>query len=156
MSKTSDGFVVDAAYYRMTAVVYWENAKMLQEAFERKGQKVRGNRMAVPYYLLISHAMELLLKCALLKRQTSPKDLKKFELRHNLKSLLDAVEALHIPITARTREIVHVMSSQHSNHVFRYTVFFEEGGPVFVPEPVDLNGVLEELLMAGRISTHGV
>lgn len=155
LSERSE-FVADASVYRLTAIAYWESAKVLQKAIEDKGEKVPGNRAAIPYYLLISHAIELFLKCALLKRGVSPEALKKYEFRHDLKTLLEAIEAFKVAITARTREVVMVISPQHKDHVLRYSVFRWDSGPVYVPEPAEIDAVLEELLMIGRISTHGV
>jgi hypothetical protein len=43
--------VATAAYYRMTAIVYVESAKMLEAAFVAKGEKIPGNRMAIPIVL---------------------------------------------------------------------------------------------------------
>ena len=149
-------YVADASYYRMTAVVYWENAKILEGAFRARGEKMEGNRMAVPFYFLISHALELFLKCALMKRGSSPQELKNIGLRHNLASLLRDIESKGVPISRSTRDLVRVMSDQHRSHTLRYTVFFENGGSIYTPKTVDLYSALDELMMAGRISTHGV
>jgi hypothetical protein len=67
-----DDNIALASYHHMTAVVYWESAKMLNDSFEARGQPVVGNRMAVPFYYLACHAAEMLLKCALLKRNVLP------------------------------------------------------------------------------------
>jgi hypothetical protein len=155
-AKFMSDHIAEASYYRMTGIVYWENAKILEAAFRSRGDKMEGSRMAVPFYFLISHAIELLLKCARLKRGTTPEELKKVDLRHNLKSLLSDIEAKGVPIKHETRQIIHLMSEQHKLHKLRYDVFFENSGPVYVPKPEDLYGVLDEVLMAGRISTHGV
>lgn len=149
-------FVADAAYYRMTAITYWECAKLLERGFADKGQKISGNRMAVPYYLLVSHCMELLLKCALMKRGLEPAKLKRFELRHDLNELLSELLGLGVPVTESTQHLVFVMSEQHKKHIFRYSVFFEGEDAVYVPEPDQIYAVLEELLMTGRINTHGI
>lgn len=149
-------FVADAAYYRMTATTYWECAKLLEKGFADQDKKVSGNRMAVPFYLLISHCIELLLKCALMKRGLAPSELKKFELRHNLCELLSELLKFDVPISQSTQQLVTVMSDQHKRHAFRYSVFFEGSEAVYVPEPEQIYQVLEELLMAGRINTHGV
>ncbi len=148
--------VATAAYYRMTAVVYFESAKMLEAAFVAKGEKMPGNRMAIPYYLLISHAAELYLKCALLKHGTTLDELKRFDVRHNLKGLLDRLISYGVPILPRTRDLLGVLSEQHRKHDLRYTVFVDDGIPTFTPEPSELYEMLDELLLAGRIATHGI
>jgi hypothetical protein len=38
-----------AAYHRMSAVTYWESAKILNESFESNGQPLVRNRMAIPF-----------------------------------------------------------------------------------------------------------
>lgn len=48
------------------------------------------------------------------------------------------------------------LNHQHEKHALRYTVFVDDGEPTFTPEPEDLFSMLEELMMAGRIATHGV
>jgi hypothetical protein len=145
-----------AAYYRMTAVVYVESAKMLEGAFVQKGQTLPGNHMAIPFYLLISHAAELYLKCALLKRGTSPEELKGFHVRHNLNGLLDRLTSYRVPISERSKKLLAVLSEQHRRHDLRYTVFVDDGIETFTPEPSELYELLDELLMAGRIATHGI
>jgi hypothetical protein len=149
-------FVADAAYYRMTAITYWECAKLLEKGFADQGQKVSGNRLAVPFYLLVSHCIELLLKCALMKRGLAPSKLKGFELRHDFCELLSELLKFGVPISEPTQQLVTVMSDQHKRHAFRYSVFFEGSEAVYVPEPKQIYQALEELLMVGRINTHGV
>ena len=145
-----------ASYYRMTAVVYWESAKVLYEDLAAKSQPAPGNRMAIPFYFLVSQAVELLLKCALLKRNTSLVELKKYPLRHSLSSLLQGLRDKGVPISALSISLVDTLSHQHEKHMLRYTVFVDDGEPTFTPEPSELFLLLEELLMAGRIATHGV
>lgn len=143
-------YIAEASYYRMTATVFRENARMLLSQFEAEGLEIVGNRMAVPYYYLISHCMELYLKCALLKRGASPDQLKDHKVRHNLESLLKKLQEKEVPITEMTLEIVNSLSKQHSNHSLRYSVFFDDGSKTSTPSPQDIEIVLDELLMAGR------
>jgi hypothetical protein len=42
--------VAMASWHRMTAVVFVENAKILNRAFEDKRESMIGNLMAVPFY----------------------------------------------------------------------------------------------------------
>lgn len=149
-------FVVEASTYRTLAVVFWENAKILEKEYSARGEPVPRNNLALPFYYLISHSAELFLKCALLKRGMSPVELKNFSLRHNLSNLLDEVENKEVPISGLAREIVIALSDQHKSHELRYTAFLDNGVPIFTPEPSDIHQVLEELMMAGAISTRGV
>jgi hypothetical protein len=114
-----------------------------------------GNMRAIPFYYLCSHALELLLKCALLKRGILPQQLKKYDCRHNLSELLSLLDGMNIPITENTRNLVSTLSEQHQKHNLRYTSLLDDGEPTFMPEPQDIFSSYDELLMAGRISTFG-
>jgi hypothetical protein len=143
-------------YYRLTATVFWESAKVLNADFVAKGKPLSGNIFSVPFYLLVSHAAELLLKCALLKRNGSVKSLKKLPVRHSLSLLLKELQKSNIPITEKTVSLIDALTQQHENHILRYDVFHPDNEvPVYTPEPEDLFEMLTELLMAGRISTYG-
>jgi hypothetical protein len=89
-------------YYRLTATVFWESAKVLNADFVAKGKPLSGNIFSVPFYHLVSHAAELLLKCAILKRNGSVKSLKKLPVRHSLSLLLKELQKSNIPITEKT------------------------------------------------------
>jgi HEPN domain-containing protein len=145
-----------ASYHRMIAVVFWESAKMLNESFEARGQRVVGNRMAVPFYYLACHAAEMLLKCALLKRNVIPAELKKQDVRHSLGELLKLIEKKGVPISERATQLVASLDGQHKDHALRYLFLMEDSEPVFTPPAEDIFSLLEELLTAGRISTHRV
>jgi HEPN domain-containing protein len=145
-----------ASWYRMTGVVFRENARVLYRAFEDKGEPTVGNPMAVPLYYLISHAAELFLKCALLKRDFSPEMLKSNALRHSLEGLLRELLKKGVPISEPCLQLLVALSHQHEKHALRYSVFVDDGQPTFTPEPEELFSMLDELLMAGRITTHGV
>lgn len=148
--------VAMAAWYRMTAVVFTENAKILNRAFEDKGESTIANPMAIPFYYLVSHAAELFLKCALLKRGFSSNDLKSSTLRHSLENLLGELLKTGVPISEPCSQLLLRLNHQHEKHALRYTVFVDDGEPTFTPKPDDLFSMLDELMMAGRIATHGV
>ena len=112
--------------------------------------------MAVPFYYLVSHAAELFLKCALLKRGFSPGDVKSSALRHSLENLLHELLKKEVPISEPCSQLLLRLNHQHEKHVLRYTVFVDDGEPTFTPEPEELFSMLEELMMAGRIATHGL
>lgn len=140
----------------MTGVVFVENAKILKREFEDKGESTVGNPMAVPFYYLVSHAAELFLKCALLKRGFSPNDLKSSALRHSLENLLRELLKKGVSISEPSSQLLLRLNHQHEKHALRYTVFVDDGEPTFTPEPEDLFSMLDELMMAGRIATHGL
>jgi hypothetical protein len=91
--------VAIAATYRITATFYRVSAEVLENDFVSKNIRISGNRKAIPYYYMMSHAIELLLKCALLKRNFSKSNLRKPYLRHNLIGLIEELKKLDIPIS---------------------------------------------------------
>ena len=140
----------------MTGVVFMKNAKILNRAFEDNGESTIANPMAVPFYYLVSHAAELFLKCALLKRGFSPNDLKSSTLRHSLENLLGELSKKGVPISDTCSQLLLELNHQHEKHALRYTVFMDDGEPTSTPKPEDLFSMLDEVMMAGRIATHGV
>jgi hypothetical protein len=148
-----DDNVALASYHRMTAVVFWESAKMLNDSFEASGQSVVGNRMAVPFYYLACHATEMLLKSALLKRNVLPEDLRKQHVRHGLGELLKLVQKKGVPISDRSAQLILSLDRQHKDHIMRYSFLMEDSQPLFTPPAQAIFSLLDELLMAGRIST---
>lgn len=155
MAEPADNIAM-ASWYRSLAVAFTHNAKILSHAFEERGEGVVGNRMAAPMYYLVSHAAELLLKCALFKRGVSPSDLKSVAIRHSLEGLLDELLRKGVPISEPCSQLLRKLSHQHERHALRYTVFVDDGEPVFTPQSEELFSMLDELMMAGRITTHGV
>lgn len=147
-----DDNIALASHHRMTAVVYWKSAEMLNNSFEARGQTVVGNRMAVPFYYLACHAAEMLLKCALLKRNILPSELKKQHVRHSLVELLKLVEKKGVPISDRSVQLIVSLDRRHKDHALRYSFLMENSGPVFTPPAQDIFSLLDELMMAGRAS----
>jgi len=109
----------------------------------------------LPYYFLISHAAELFLKSALLKRGWEETELRKFDYRHNLDTLLREIQNLDLIVTVDAARLINGLHSQHANHALRYTAFLDNGQKTYMPPPDLVNKTLEELLMLTRISTHG-
>jgi hypothetical protein len=141
--------------YRLTATNFRMSAVVLAEDFEKKGESVSGNIRAIPFYYLISHAIELLLKCALLKRGLSPDDLKKYPVGHGLSALLQKLKELDVPVSESSTNVILALSPQHEQHRLRYTAMLDDGQATYTPEPSGLFATLDELLLARRISTLG-
>ena len=112
--------------------------------------------MAVPFYYLACHAAEMLLKCALLKRNVLPADLKKQHVRHSLGELLNLVEKKGVPISEWSAQLIVSLDRRHKDHALRYSFLMEDSEPVFAPPAQEIFSLLDELMMAGRISTFGV
>jgi hypothetical protein len=110
---------------------------------------------AVPLYYLASHAAELLLKAALLKRGFDEPTLRR-NYGHNLTALLKELEKMNVPVTTDTMAVVHGLSEQHREHQLRYTVLVDDGKKTYWPPLALVFVALDELLGLTRISTHGV
>ncbi len=145
-----------ASTYRMNATLFRMSAEVLFHDFQRRGEPLPRNVRAIPFYYLISHTFELLLKCALLKRGASVDVLKKYPLGHSLSRQLEMLKGFGVPVSENTDLVIRILSSQHEKHVLRYSALSDDGEPTFTPEPELLFTIADELLMAGRISTHGV
>src|SRR5690242_10531504 len=126
-----DLFMTDNIYlasiYRLTAVNFWESAKTLSSTLELKDDGTPAKIAAVPFYFLISHAAELLLKSALLKRGFKEEDLKKYDYRHNLDALLRELQTQGVAVTSDTVNLINGLHSQHQNHTLRYTALVDDG-----------------------------
>ena len=124
-----------ASSYRMTATVFRMSAETLLRDFEKRGEAVPRNIRAIPFYYLISHTIELLLKCALLKRGESADTLKKYPLGHSLSKQLERLKELGVPVSEKTNRVIGILSPQHEKHVLRYSALIDDGEPTFTPEP---------------------
>lgn len=144
--------VVLASIYRMTAVNFWESAKILHKAFHAKDEPLPRNIRALPFYYLVSHAFELLLKCALLKRSVTEQELKRHNLRHNLSELLLALEAKGVSVSCHTKDILQALTLQHKEHALRYTALLDDGKEVFTPHAECIYQALEEVLMCASLA----
>jgi hypothetical protein len=145
-----------ASDYRFTATIFRMSATILFNDFLSRGEILSRNVKAIPFYYMMPHSAELLLKCVLLKRDITEGELKKFPIRHNLSSLLARVIELDLPISDESRRLLNQLSEQHERHELRYLTFFSaQEKLVFTPDPEELFAVLDELLLVGRISTYG-
>jgi hypothetical protein len=149
-----DNTPLAVAYY-MNGINFCSSAKKLADGLELDGDGRPIKLMAIPLYFLASHAAELFLKAALLKRGFDEANLKKFDYRHNLSILLQEVQRKGVPVTTSTVAIVQGLSEQHQTHQLRYSVLFADG-LTYWPPLFLVFAALKELLLLTRISTHGV
>ena len=140
-----------ASVYRMTAVTFRLSAETLHPSLELRDDGSPAKLSAIPFYFLVSQAIELFLKSALLKRGYVPADLRRFDYRHNLRALLELLKKKGLPVSAETTSIIEGLSPQHAHHLLRYHFLINP----FMPPPANLWPVLDELLMLTRVSTHG-
>ena len=138
-----------ASVFRLTATNFRMSAEVLQQEMASRGECLPGNIRAIPFYYLMSHAVELLLKTALLKRGVSSDELKRYQLGHRLDKLLKVLIDRGVPLSDDTVQIVDLLSEQHARHVLRYSAL-KEGEPIFTPEPSSIFAACDELLLAGR------
>jgi len=124
-----------ASIYRIEAVNFWKSAKTLSATLELNSDGTPAKITAIPFYFLISHAAELLLKSALLKRGFNASDLKKYDYRHNLNALLGELQKLGVSVTPDTVSLINGLHSQHQNHALRYTALVDDGQKTYMPPP---------------------
>lgn len=116
-----------ASIYRVTGVNFWESAKQLRQNIEIDEVGRPTKITALPFYYFASHAAELFLKSALLKRGFSEQDLKKFDYRHNLSNLLRELIFKGIEVTPQTIELLNGLDEQHKEHSLRYSALMDNG-----------------------------
>ena len=143
-----------AIIYYLTAVNFWNSAKIVSATLELNNDGTPAKLTAIPFYFLVSHAAELLLKSALLKRGFEEKDLKKYDYRHNLDALLQKLQSQGVTVTSDTVSLIKGLHTQHQSHALRYTALVDDGQRTYMP-PVDtVFTMLEELLLLTRISAR--
>lgn len=144
-----------ASIYRLTGVNFWESAKKLNFVMEKTTDNTPIKVTAIPFYFLVSHAAELFLKSALLKRGWNEQQLKKYDYRHNLDSLLRELQGIGIIVTPETANLINGLSPQHADHSLRYKALVDNGQKTYLPPTNLIHSALEELLLLTRISTQG-
>jgi hypothetical protein len=150
-----DNIPVAVACY-LNGSIFRKSAQQLMEGLELDGSGRPATLAAVPVYFLASHAAELFLKAALLKRHFVEADLKKPAYRHSLIALLREIRNKNVPVTEDTAAVIQALSEQHRTHQLRYTVLVGNGTKTYWPPPSLIFAALDELLLMTRISTHGV
>ena|ERR1700678_992418 len=135
-----------ASVYRLHACNFRISAETLCLTMELQGDGRPAKLTAIPFYFLVSHAAELLLKCALLKRDVTDDDLKAHGLRHNLGALLKVLQDRGCRVSDDTMHLIAGLSPQHQSHELRYTVLADNGKTTFWPPPSLLFTMLDELL----------
>jgi hypothetical protein len=143
-----------ASIFRLTAVNFWESAKKLDSTMEKRENGSPAKLTSIPFYFLISHAVELFLKSALLKRGFTVDELKN-SYAHDLQRLLEALQKKGVMVTHETVSMINGLHSQHKNHALRYSALLDDGQATYLPPPSLVHQMLEELLLLTRLSTQG-
>ena len=153
--RMSDGIQLAVAYYS-NGVIFKNSAEKIIEDINLNINGSPKSMMAIPFYFLTSHAAELFLKAALLKRGVEERDLRKYNYRHNLKALLSELQSKGLSISENTVSLISGLSEQHKKHALRYTVLFDDGQKTYWPPISHVIEMLDELLLLTRISTQGM
>ena len=155
MSTSPNDETYMASIYRMHATLFRDSAARLSATFDTPPSVSPRSRFAIPFYFLVSHAMELLLKSALLKRGVDESALRNQGVRHNLGALMALLEAKGLTFTNQAATVLRAMSDQHENHALRYSALVDDGKATHMPPPAVIEDTLDELLLLTRISTQG-
>ena len=145
-----------ATVFQGTAVIFRLAAETLAFAMETTRDGMPAKVTAIPFYFVASHATELFLKSALLKRGYQEADLKQYDYRHNLNALVAALQEKGVSVTPNTVWLIDGLHNQHQTHALRYTALVDDGQPTFMPPASLVFEMLDELMMLTRISTQGV
>jgi hypothetical protein len=151
----NDNIQLAVAYY-LNGSNFQVSAKKLMQGLDLDNSGRPANLTAIPMYFLATHAAELFLKAALLKRGFAEADMKKFDYRHNLAALLQEIKGMGVPVTDVTDAVIHGLSEQHRTHQLRYTVLIDDGTKTYWPPTSLVFTTLDELLGLCRISTHRI
>lgn len=145
-----------ASVFRLTAANFRLAAETLAGSMETKENGSPTKVTAIPFYFVASHAAELFLKSALLKRGLSESDLKEYDCRHSLNGLLKALQKKGVLVTSDTASLIDGLHSQHQGHALRYSALVADGKTTFMPPPSLVFAMLDELLLLTRSSTQGI
>ena len=145
-----------ATVYRLTAVNFRLAAENLAATMETKGDGTPAKVTAIPFYFLASHAAELFLKSALLKRGFEESDLKQYDYRHNLNALLAAVQSKGVSVSQDTITLINGLHRQHQTHALRYTALVDDNQATYMPPASLVFRMLDELLLLTKLSSQGV
>jgi len=150
----ADNVTLAVSYYTYGRFVY-NSAKDLCQHLDFEQRSYADLFSLMPFYYLASHAAELFLKAALLKRGFSERDLRKPRLRHDLNALLGELVSKGVPVTDSTRKMIEGLGAQHKTHELRFPDLVR-GISVFLPPPSSVFEMLDELFLLTRTSTQGI
>jgi len=91
----------------------------------------------------------------LLQRGFTDRELKQRDYRHNLNSLLAALQKKGVVVTPESVHLISGLHSQHLSHALRYTVLYDTGKKTYLPPLRLVFAMLDELLSLTAISTQG-
>ena len=149
----NDSIPLAVAYY-MNGINFRASAEKLANGLELDELGRPTKITAIPLYFVASHAAELFLKAALLKRDTPADDLRKLKYRHSLSSLLELLQGKGVSVSQATSALVIGLAEQHAAHSLRYSVFVADGKKTYWPPLALVFSALDELLLLTRVGNR--
>lgn len=137
--------------YRLHAYAFLECAEFALSGIRERGQTEPNMMQNAPIVHLICHSIEMFLKLALYKTGSSDRDLKTFELRHNLTNLKKKCESRGVTFSEGVAKMIDSLSPLHEAHKLRYTAFIES--PIWLPfNPSEMIDLTKNLVTASSPS----
>lgn len=143
-----------AVNYRSLGEIFRDSAKTLDPTIRRDSNGFPVDLTGIPFYYLISHAVELFLKAALVKRGFTEQDIDQYG--HSLNDLLERLQIKGVPVSPPTVKLINDLHSQHENHSLRYSILVHNEQKTFMPQPSLVYPMLDELHGLTLIGSHGV
>ena len=146
------GSIPLASVYRLNGANFRASAEKLARDIDVDERGCPKKLTAIPMFYLASHAAELYLKAALLKRGVTDTELRKSNIRHNLTGLMDLLLSQNVRVTPQTVKIIKGLSEQHREHALRYSVLLDasHGKKTYWPPITKVFTSLDELLLLTR------
>ena len=135
--------------YRLHANAFLECAEFALSSIRERGQTKPNMMQNAPIVHLICHSIEMFLKLALYKTGSNDRDLKTFELRHNLTNLKEKCENRGVVFSDSVAKMINALSPLHEAHKLRYTAFVE--APIWLPfSPSEMIDLTRNLVTASH------
>ncbi|MEM7545277.1 MAG: hypothetical protein AAF367_07060 [Pseudomonadota bacterium] len=135
--------------YRLHALAFLQCAEFAISGIRHERSAEPNMMQNAPIIHLICHAVEMFLKLALYKTGSNDRDLRAFELRHNLKNLKEKCESYRVRFSPDVVAMVDALSPLHEQHKLRYTAFVEE--PIWLPfNPSEMIEITKKLITASH------
>lgn len=133
-----------SAYY-INGEFFSNSVKTLGDHMELDAEGRPTKLAAVPMYFLASHAAELFLKAALIRRGATEADVRK--VGHKLGVLLRRLEDSNVVIGANTVSVVTGLAPHHQSHKLRYDILVDFAIGTYWPALDAVIDALRELRM---------
>jgi hypothetical protein len=135
--------------YRLHAYAFLECAEFAILGIRQNGGSEPNMMQNAPLAHLIAHSVEMFLKLSLYKTGSNEKDLKAFQLRHNLNNLKDECEKRGVVFSEDVKLMIDSLSPIHEHHKLRYTAFVED--PIWLPyNPSEMIELTRKLIGASH------